>query len=70
MIHPRCESTLADRPNERVHDRVGQDVAIRVALEAARVRNVDAAENERASGNQRVQIMADPNTHASDDRLR
>ena len=52
---------------QRVDDRVGEDVGVRVAGEPLLVRDVDAAEDEPATGREGVRVDADagPDRHPS-----
>ena len=49
----------AGRAEQRVDDRVGQDVGVGVALEAELARDLDAAEDQRPPGGEAVGVDAD-----------
>ena len=51
----RCRRGAA-APEQRVDDRVGEHVGVGVAGEAALVRDLDAAEDQRAAGRERVRV--------------
>ena len=52
---------FAQRAEERVANRVHQRVGVRMAVEALGVRNLNAAENELASRDQRMNVIANAN---------
>src|SRR5277367_5599313 len=54
---------FAERAEERIADGVHERVGVRMAVETLRVRNLDAAEDEFASRDQRVNVVADANVN-------
>src|SRR5271163_498101 len=54
---------FAKRAEERVADGVHERVGVRMAVETPRVRDLDAAEDEFASRDQRVNVVADANVN-------
>ena len=57
----RPDVLLAQRAQESVAQRVHQDVRIRVALQSFAMRNLHTAQDEFASGNQRMHVITDSN---------
>ena len=61
---------LAQRAEHGVADGVHQRVRVRMAVEAFRVRNLHAAEDELAPGDQLMNVIADANVnHAPQDKF-
>ena len=54
---------LAERAEERVADGMQERVGIRMAVEALRVRDLDAAEDEPAPGNQLMNVVTNANVN-------
>jgi hypothetical protein len=54
---------LAERAEERVADGVHERVGVRMAVEALRVRNLDAAEDKLAPGDQLMNVITDANVN-------
>ncbi len=54
-----ADVAFADRAEHRVGDRVREHVRIAMAVEAVRVRDLDAAENERAAFREAMHVVAD-----------
>ena len=52
---------LADRPEHGIADGVHERVGIRMAVQALRVRNLDAAQDELAPGDQLMNVIANAN---------
>ena len=52
------------RAEQRVHERVQGDVGVGVAVEAELALDRDAAEDERPTGDEAVDVVADPDPHA------
>ncbi len=52
---------LAERAEDGVANRVHERVGVRMAVQTLGVRNLDAAEDEFASRDQRVNVIADAN---------
>ena len=52
----RADVVHAGRAEQRVAERVADDVGVGVAFEAVRVRDLDAAEHERTAGHQPVRV--------------
>ena len=56
-------SSSPSAPSTRVANRVHERIGVRMAVEAFRVRDLDAAEDEFASRDQRVNVIADANVN-------
>ena len=54
---------LAERAEERVANGMHERIGVRMSVEALRVRNLDAAEDELAPRDQRVNVVADANVN-------
>ena len=54
---------FAERAEERIANRVHERVRVRMAVQALGVRNLDAAEDEFASRDQRVNVIANANVN-------
>ena len=54
---------FAQRAEERVANGVHERVGVRMAVEALGVRNLDAAEDELAPGDQLMNVIADANVN-------
>ena len=54
---------LAQRAEKRVANRVHERVGVRMAVEALAVRNLDAAEDELAPGDQLMNVITDANVN-------
>ena len=63
----RAEVAQRERAQQRVADRVQQHVGVASGRQAALVRNVDAAQDQRPAGDQRVHVeaVADAESHAA-----
>ncbi len=58
-----ADVTQAGRAEERVDDSVGEHVRVRVAIQAGRVLDSYTAQHERAPRRQRVDVVADADSH-------
>ena len=50
---------FADRSEQRISNRMREDVRVRVSVESMRVRNLDATENEFAALRQSMRVVTD-----------
>src|SRR4051812_40325218 len=66
-----ADVAFADRAEDRVGDGVRENVGVRVAVKAVRMRNLHAAENERAAFRETMDVVADAGEgHAGEEEER